>query len=199
LNLTKHLVEKVMLQNITTTTTTTTATTVWDQQQQRFYATQRPIQKKAQCTELFTASLVAAGEEWGIYVEAADLVFIKCKLPNELGARTTIHNVIPCLFCTTILPFPQRSSSKQHTYILWSDMKSVGYLSCEHYFVLGFRLLFWVVMVAMTAWRTLMSLDRKLCLFVCYETGWQQTMGGQGRCRLDSHGYGESCFVRIVQ
>jgi hypothetical protein len=28
LNLTKHLVEKVMLQNITTTTTTTTATTV---------------------------------------------------------------------------------------------------------------------------------------------------------------------------
>jgi hypothetical protein len=45
LNLTQHLVEKVMLQNITTTTTTT-ATTVSDQQQQRFYAIQRPIQKK---------------------------------------------------------------------------------------------------------------------------------------------------------
>jgi hypothetical protein len=52
LNLTQHLVEKVMLQKITTTTTTT-ATTVSDQQQQRFYAIQRPIQKKAQCTELF--------------------------------------------------------------------------------------------------------------------------------------------------
>jgi hypothetical protein len=48
LNLTQHLVEKVMLQNITiTTTTTTTATTVWDQQQQRFYIIQRPIQKKS--------------------------------------------------------------------------------------------------------------------------------------------------------
>jgi hypothetical protein len=45
LNLTQHLVEKVMLQNIKTTTTTT-ATTVSDQQQQRFYAIQRPIQKK---------------------------------------------------------------------------------------------------------------------------------------------------------
>jgi hypothetical protein len=43
--------------------TTTTATTASDQQQQRFYAIQRPIQKKAKCTELFTASLVAAAEE----------------------------------------------------------------------------------------------------------------------------------------
>jgi hypothetical protein len=59
--------------------------------------------------------LVGAAEEWGTYVEAADLMVIKCKLPNELGARTTIHNVNLCLFCTTILPFPQRSSSKQHT------------------------------------------------------------------------------------
>jgi hypothetical protein len=59
--------------------------------------------------------LVAAAEEWGTYVEAADLMIIKCKLPNELGARTTIHNVNLCLFCTTILPFPQRSSSRQHT------------------------------------------------------------------------------------
>lgn len=71
--------------------------------------------EKTQCTELFTASLVAAAEEWGTYVEAADLMIIKCKLPNELGARTTIHNVNLCLFCTTILPFPQRSSSRQHT------------------------------------------------------------------------------------
>jgi hypothetical protein len=44
LNLTQHLVEKVMLQNIKTTTTT--AKTVSDQHQQRFYAIQRPIQKK---------------------------------------------------------------------------------------------------------------------------------------------------------
>ncbi len=80
--------------------------------------------KKAQCTELFTASLVAAAEESGTYVEAADLVIIKCKLPNELGARTTIHNVNPCLFCTTILPFPQRSSSKPaYRYIFALQLK----------------------------------------------------------------------------
>lgn len=98
LNLTQHLVEKVMLQNIKTTTTTAgnclrpTTTTLL--RNSKTYTKK----KKAQCTELFTASLVAAAEEWGTYVEAADLMIIKCKLPNELGARTTIHNVNLCLF-----------------------------------------------------------------------------------------------------
>ncbi len=116
LNLTQHLVEKVMLQNIKTTTTTTAGnclrpTTTTLLRNSKTYTKK----EKTQCTELFTASLVAAAEEWGTYVEAADLMIIKCKLPNELGARTTIHNVNLCLFCTTILPFPQRSSSRQHT------------------------------------------------------------------------------------
>jgi len=43
------------------------------------------------------------------------------------------------------------------------------------------------------------SLGRKLCLFVCYETGWQQTMGGQGRCRLEIHMVGMENHVLLGQ
>ncbi len=35
-------------------------------------------------------------------------------------------------------------------------------------------------MVIMIAWKRLVSLGRKLCLFVLCETCWQQTMDGQG-------------------
>ncbi len=69
--------------------------------------------------------------------------------------------------------------------VVWLDRKSIAYLSCEHYFVSGFR--FFVLshrqlslckqrslcyhcllVVVMTPWKTLVSLGRKLCLFVCY-------------------------------
>jgi hypothetical protein len=39
------------------------------------------------------------------------------------------------------------------------------------------------VVIVMTAWRRFVNLGRKLCLFVLCETCWQQTMGGQGRCK----------------
>ncbi len=69
--------------------------------------------------------------------------------------------------------------------ILWLDRELVAYISCEHYFVLGFKFFVcschqlslcrwrglcyhWLLVIVMTTWKRLVSLGRKLCLFVCY-------------------------------